>query len=178
MHKFLVLMVFSSLVALAAPSVFERYEAAMLSGEVEELDPAPSLVEAAAPAAPRPAGRTTELQADRAGHFRTDARLNGQFVPVLVDTGATLVALDETTARRLGVAPPPAAWRETVRTANGEAPAARTRIARVSLGPIEITNVDAIVLHDGQLPVTLLGMSFLNRLDGFSIENGRLVLRQ
>ncbi|MEX6505289.1 TIGR02281 family clan AA aspartic protease [Jiella sp. M17.18] len=180
MEKLIAAMIFASVVALAAPSVFERYEAAALSGKLEVIDPPAKVVDAAASPAPAPAlvGRVAELRPDPDGHFRTDALLNGRPVRVIVDTGATLVALDETTARHLGASPSPGDWHYKVMTANGEAMAAKTRLARVSIGPIEITNVDAMVVRDGSLPISLLGMSFLSRLDGFAVENGRLVLRQ
>lgn len=175
MSKFALILVVSSLVGLAAPSVFERYQAQMLSGQVETLDPAPTVQDAAI-AAPAP-GRAAQLTADRDGHFRAEVRMNGRPVPVLVDTGATLVAIDETTARRLGVLLRADDWRHTVQTANGAAPAAIARLDRVELGPLSVRDVEAIVLRDGTLPTALLGMSFLNQLR-FESDGARLTLRQ
>jgi aspartyl protease family protein len=180
MSKFALILVFSSIIGLAAPSVFERYRAQMLSGQVETLDPAPTVQEAAvtppATAAAPAAGGTARLTADPDGHFRAEARMNGRLVPVLVDTGATLVAIDETTARRLGVSLRPGDWRHTVHTANGTAAAALARLDRIELGPLAVRNVDAVVLRDGTLPTALLGMSFLNRFR-FESDGTRLTLR-
>ncbi|HEX2017307.1 MAG TPA: TIGR02281 family clan AA aspartic protease [Aurantimonas sp.] len=179
MSKFALILVFSSIVGLAAPSVFERYRAQMLSGQVETLDPAPAVQEAAVapPAPPAPAvGRAARLTADREGHFRAEARMNGRPVPVLVDTGATLVAIDATTARRLGVLLRPSDWRHTVQTANGDAAAAIARLDRIDLGPLSVRNVDVMVMRDGMLPTALLGMSFLNRFR-FESDGNRLTLR-
>ena len=177
MSRFVIFLVLSSMAALAAPSVFERYKAQMMASQTESLDPPAKIVEAST-APDLASGRILRLTADGSGHFRTDARANGRSLPVLVDTGATLVAIDETTARRLGVAPGAGDFRYTVQTANGEAPAARVTIGRVDLGPITLNDVDTLVTKDGTLPVTLLGMSFLNRLSKFEIAGDRLTLRQ
>ncbi|NDV86259.1 TIGR02281 family clan AA aspartic protease [Aurantimonas aggregata] len=175
MSKFVLVLVVSSLVGLAAPSVFERYRAQMLSGQVETLDPAPTVQDAAvAPAVP---GRAARLTADRDGHFRTDVRMNGRPVSVLVDTGAPLVAIDAATARRLGVVLGASDWRRTVQTANGPAPAAIARLDRIELGTLTVRNVDAMVMRDGTLPTALLGMSFLNQLS-FESDGAQLTLRQ
>lgn len=176
MQKFMLVLVLSSMVALADPSAFEEYRARMLTGQVETLDPPPQVIDAAVEAPP--SGRLALLRADASGHFRADARMNGRNVPVLVDTGATYVAIDQTTARQLGIVPARADYRHRVQTANGETRAALARIDRLQLGPIELRNVEAQVTRDGTLPVTLLGMSFLNRLSKFEIDGDRLTLSQ
>ncbi|MCP3056991.1 retropepsin-like aspartic protease family protein [Aurantimonas marianensis] len=176
MQKFVIVLVLSSMVALAAPSAFEEYRARMLTGQVETIDAPPKIIDAAVET--RPSGRVALLRADRSGHFRADARMNGRPVPVLVDTGATFVAIDEATARQLGIVPARTDYRHTVQTANGETRAALARIDRLQLGPIELRDVEALVTRDGTLPVTLLGMSFLSRLSKFEIADGRLTLSQ
>ena len=165
--------------ALAAPSVFEKYKAQMMASQTEAVDPPARIVAASAePGNPLASGSIVRLDADATGHFRTEARANGRRLDVLVDTGATLVAFDESTARSLGIAPSAADFRYKVSTANGEAPAAKVTIARLQLGPIRMNDVDAIVTRDGTLSTTLLGMSFLNRLSKFEISDSRLTLRQ
>ena len=165
--------------ALAAPSVFEKYKAQMMASQTEAVDPPARIVAASAePGNPLASGSIVRLDADATGHFRTEARANGRRLDVLVDTGATLVAFDEATARSLGIAPSAADFRYKVSTANGEAPAAKVTIARLQLGPIRMNDVDAIVTRDGTLSTTLLGMSFLNRLSKFEISDSRLTLRQ
>ncbi|MCQ0990490.1 retropepsin-like aspartic protease family protein [Jiella marina] len=177
MHKYLLVLTMASIMALATPSLLERYQDRMLAGEAERLDPAPQIVEAAAPA-PRPSlSREVRIPGDAGGHFRTDARMNGRSVPVLVDTGASVVALNETTARRIGVSLLPGDFIHPVQTANGTTQAAPARISEIEIGPIRVRNVDAIVIRDEALGTTLLGNSFLNQVGSFSVENGEMTLR-
>ena len=103
------------------------------------------------------------LTADARGHFLTSGAVNGQSVRFLVDTGASVVVLSGRQARRLGLnylrAP-----RSVVQTANGTASVYRVTLDTVEVGGIVLHNVDAAVT-DSELPVMLLGMSFLNRTD-------------
>ena len=103
------------------------------------------------------------LAADARGHFVTDGAVNGIPVRFLVDTGASSIALPAAEAQRLGID-----YRKGERgysqTANGAVPVYVVRLDRVSLGSIELTGVEAIVIERG-LSVALLGMSFLNRVD-------------
>jgi len=178
MQNFVIVLAVTSLVALAVPSAFEHYRAGMLSGQVETVERAPEVIDAAVERPASLSGRVARLSADASGHFRTDTRMNGRSVPVLVDTGATYVSVNETTARRLGVAPQLDDYRYTVQTANGETTAALVTVARMQLGPIELRDVDTLVTRDGTLPVALLGMSFLGRLSKFEIADERLTLKQ
>ena len=76
-------------------------------------------------------------------------------------------------------APARATFSQTVQTANGAAKAARVKLDRVRIGGIEVRDVDALVTRDGaRCSVTLLGMSFLNRLSKFEIRGDELMLRQ
>lgn len=103
------------------------------------------------------------LQADGAGHFMTNGQINGGTVRMLVDTGATMVAMPASDAMRLGID-----YKKgqlgTVNTANGPAPAYRVKLNTVKVGDIELNQVDALVQENG-LPFILLGMSFLNRTE-------------
>lgn len=176
MQKLILFFVGASLLALAAPSAFERYRAGASSDD-EMLEPAPSVVEASAPARKAaPSGRTTRIDAGPDGHFRTTARLNNRPEPVLVDTGATYVAVSEATARRLGVRLSAADFRHTARTANGSAPVALAKLDRVEIGRVSARNVDVMVMKGEALEVTLLGMSFLSKLKRVAVENDHLDL--
>mgnify|MGYP003646435595 CR=1 FL=1 len=177
MHNHLIVLVVASIVALAAPSLFERYEAKMSSGQPEALDRGPDVVDAAAPAPAPSLPRETRIAGDWSGHFRADAKMNGRSIPVIVDTGASLVALDEATARSLGITPSASDFRHPVQTANGVGSAARARIAEISVGDVSVRDVEALVIRDAALPQALLGMSFLTRLSGYSVENGALTLK-
>ncbi|WP_136657778.1 TIGR02281 family clan AA aspartic protease [Nitratireductor sp. XY-223] len=121
-------------------------------------------------------GRDVVLTADPRGHFRGDFRINGRTVTGLVDTGATAVAINRSTARQVGVFLSPAMFTYRVTTANGTVKAARVELDSVALKSIRIRNVEAFVLDDDSLAGTLIGMSFLNRLSSYQARDGKLVL--
>ena len=104
------------------------------------------------------------LPADSRGHFITDGAINGNTLQFLVDTGATLVTLSSSQARRLGINYL-SGKRALSQTANGVVSAYRIQIDTVRVGDITVNNVDAIVIEGNGLPISLLGMSFLNRMD-------------
>jgi aspartyl protease family protein len=119
----------------------------------------------------------TELKAGQGGHFFTSADINGTSVKVLVDTGATAVALSYEDARSVGLSPGSLDYDVPVSTANGMAKAARVRLDRVVIDGVEVEDVDGLVLPEGALAGTLLGMSFLSRLSSFRVEDGVLYLK-
>jgi aspartyl protease family protein len=103
------------------------------------------------------------LSADGRGQFFSEAVINGSTVRVLVDTGATTIALPGREAQRLNID-----YRKgrtgMAQTANGTVAAYGVTLDRVKLGDIELHSVDAVVIEQG-LEITLLGMSFLNRVE-------------
>jgi aspartyl protease family protein len=103
------------------------------------------------------------LQADGRGHYMVQGQINGGSVRMLLDTGATMIALSAADALRLGID-----YRKgqpgMVNTANGPAPVYRVKLNTVKVGDIELNQVDALVQETG-LPFALLGMSFLNRTE-------------
>jgi len=119
----------------------------------------------------------TELKAVQGGHFITAADINGTSVRVLVDTGATAVALSYEDAHSVGLSPGNLDYDVPVSTANGITKAARVRLDRVVIDGVEVEDVDGLVLPEGALAGTLLGMSFLSRLSSFRVEDGVLYLR-
>jgi aspartyl protease family protein len=123
-------------------------------------------------------GRKVRIAADQFGHFSADFRLNGRDVGAMVDTGATLVAMNASTARRIGIKVMPADFKYAVKTANGETRAAGVTIQRLQIGRISVDNVEAVVLDDKALDGTLIGVSFLKRLSKYQVENGALLLVQ
>lgn len=126
----------------------------------------------------RSSGKTTKITADRSGHFMVTARMNGRRSKVLVDTGATYVAINQSTAKKMGIRLKAKDFKYKVNTANGIAYAAAAVIDEIKIGKIRIKNVQATVSKDEALTTTLLGMSFLNRLDKFVIEGKTLTLKQ
>jgi aspartyl protease family protein len=130
--------------------------------------------EMAAPAS----GRTLNIPHDARGHFATEGRINGQRLDFMVDTGASVIALNETSAAQFGFRPSPGDYTAKVTTANGTIKAARTRIAMVDVGGLVVRDVDAMVLPDEALSENLLGLSFLSKLKRFEYANGMMVLEQ
>jgi aspartyl protease family protein len=119
------------------------------------------------------------IAADRNGQFSTDAEINGARISrMLVDTGATLVALSYEDAAAAGVFPAPADYKYPVNTANGVAHVARVRLRDVRIGRLTVYDVDAVVGERGALSGSLLGMTFLSKLSRFEIDSGALILRQ
>jgi aspartyl protease family protein len=123
-------------------------------------------------------GRRVRLEADAKGHFTGGFKLNGRSFDAMVDTGATLVAINRTAARRIGIQISPGDFRYKVRTANGEVEAASARIGELVIGPIRVRDVEAVVLDDSALDATLIGMSFLRRLSSYKVEGGSLILQE
>ena len=141
---------------------------------------APRVPMAAAPVAAPPAalgfGRI-ELPPDRGGQYHADVEIEGRSVPMLVDTGATLISLTYADAQRLGLSPAPSDYTALVQTANGQAKAARVTLREVRVRNLLVRDVEALILPQGINGTSLLGMSFLKRLGGFEIASGNLVLR-
>ena len=96
-------------------------------------------------------GRTLNIPHDARGHFATDGRINGQRIGFMVDTGASVIALNESSAAQFGFRPSPGDYTAKVTTANGTIKAARTRIAMVDVGGLVVRDVDAMVLPDAAL---------------------------
>jgi len=132
----------------------------------------------AKPVAPLPLGRKVVVAADERGHFSSTFKLNGRQVDGMIDTGATLVAVNTSTARRIGLSLNSSDFSHEVNTANGTIKAAVVTIDRVQIGSIIINDVQTIVLDDRALHTNLIGMSFLTRLGKYQAENGTLLLVQ
>ncbi|WP_213773783.1 TIGR02281 family clan AA aspartic protease [Bradyrhizobium sp. dw_78] len=122
--------------------------------------------------------RSLNIPRDARGHFETEGRINGQRIDFMVDTGASVIALNESSAARFGLRPTPGEYNARVTTANGTIKAARTRIAMIDVGGLVVRDVDAMVLPDEALSENLLGLSFLSRLKRFEYANGMMVLEQ
>ena len=140
---------------------------------------APSVKLAVAPDTASDAGlRSLSIPHDARGHFVTEGRIDGQRIAFMVDTGASVVALNESSAARFGLRPARNDYRATVSTANGTVKAAPARLAMVELGGLIVRDIDAMVLPDEALSENLLGQSFLSKLKRFEYANGKMVLEQ
>ena len=110
------------------------------------------------------------------GHFSADFHINGRYVRGLIDTGATYVAINRTTARNLGIAIANSDFKHEVRTANGLTRAAMVMIDRIEVGSVSVGGVEAFVLDDKALSSTLIGMSFMSKLQSYRVTNNKLEL--
>lgn len=128
--------------------------------------------------APNNPAWTVTLPAGQYGHFLTEAEINGREIDVMVDTGASLVALSYDDAQRAGIFVKPADFTHTAQTANGITRVAPVTISEVQIGDISVRNVQAVVSQRGASERTLLGMSFLGRLSRVEMRGTTLVLEQ
>ena len=111
------------------------------------------------------------------GHFFFETEVNGVTVPMMFDTGASLVALRAEDAARVGISASSLNYTVHTMTANGVAESAPVVIKVMKVGTITRTNIQAVVAKPGALGITLLGQSFMATMAGFSTEGDRLTLR-
>lgn len=126
----------------------------------------------------QPAGapaRTMTIAADRSGHFIVDGEVEGVPIRFLVDTGASSVILSPDDAGRIGLRLQDRDYTARYQTANGAVLFAPVTLREVSLGHLSIRDVAAAV-SNAPTGTSLLGMSFLRRLDGYAVEGDRLIL--
>jgi aspartyl protease family protein len=121
--------------------------------------------------------RSVTLSRGKGGHFWTDARVDGRRLELVVDTGASTIALRASDAARLGIHPAARDYTVNVATANGMTRAALVQLRMVEVGNIVVRDVPALVQGDDALGVNLLGMTFLSKLR-WTHERGKLVLEQ
>jgi aspartyl protease family protein len=121
---------------------------------------------------------SVRLKPDARGHYVAEFKMNGRPVKALVDTGASMVAINKSTARRLGINVSPADFIYEVNTANGKAKVAPAMIREIEIGRVRVRDVEAAIFDDRALEGTLLGMTFLKRLQSFSVNDGDLILKQ
>jgi len=129
---------------------------------------------AVASTAPGRGGDSVILTADSRGHFITTGVVNGVSLQFIVDTGATSVLLSSADARRAGINYL-AGGRILTQTANGVVPVFTVKLDTLRIGDITVNNLDAAVIEGDKLPLALLGMSFLNRME-MKREGGTLTL--
>jgi aspartyl protease family protein len=111
------------------------------------------------------------------GHFTAKVRVNGKPISMIVDTGASSIVLRPEDAEKAGIDTKALTYRVPVLTANGRAMAARIRLNKVAIGPLDRKGVDALVAQPGALTQSLLGMSFLSRLRSYEFSGDFLTLR-
>lgn len=109
------------------------------------------------------------------GHFYTDAQVGATTVRFLIDTGATAVALSRADAQRAGIFPSASEFTGSAKTANGEVALKPVTIDRIRIGSLEARNVEGAVI-DGDMPVSLLGQSWLRNVGTVTIRDDKLIL--
>lgn len=122
-------------------------------------------------------GRTVEVARGRGGNFAVVTQVNGARLPMILDTGASSVVLTQEAAKAAGLPLEVLSYSVAVDTANGRTRAAPVTLQTIGIGGIVERDVAALIAQPGQLRQSLLGMSFLNRLEGWEVRGDRLVLR-
>ena len=121
-------------------------------------------------------GRSVEVARAFNGDFDITARINGVRVAMVLDTGASSVVLTRDDAKAAGLPLEVLSYTAIIETANGRTRAAPVRLDRVAVGDLVERSVEALVAQPGQLKTSLLGMSFLNRLQSWEVRGDRLLL--
>jgi aspartyl protease family protein len=122
-------------------------------------------------------GRTVAVARTDGGDFAVNAEINGARVAMVLDTGASSVVLTREDAKAAGLPIEVLDYTVNIDTANGRTRAAPVTLDRVAVGTLVEHSVDALVAQPGQLKTSLLGMSFLNRLQSWEVRGDRLFLR-
>jgi aspartyl protease family protein len=120
------------------------------------------------------APNTIVYTATERGHVIVDAVINGAPIRMLVDTGASLVTLTPDNARAAGIDPGRLVYSAQVSTANGAARMALVTLREIRIDQLSFYDVPAAVLEN--LNVSLLGMSFLGRLQSYEMRDGKLTI--
>jgi aspartyl protease family protein len=121
-------------------------------------------------------GRTVEVARAFNGDFVVTAEINGARVGMVLDTGASSVVLTRDDAKAAGLPLEVLVYSANIDTANGRTRAAPVTLDRIAIGGLVERSVAALVAQPGQLKTSLLGMSFLNRLQSWEVRGDRLLL--
>ena len=120
--------------------------------------------------------RTIEI-ARGARDFSLSTQVNGASISMVLDTGASSVVLTQEAAKAAGLPLEVLSYNVTVDTANGRTRAAAVTLDRIGVGGIVERSVPALIAQPGQLRTSLLGMSFLNRLESWEVRGDKLIMR-
>jgi len=111
------------------------------------------------------------------GHYYLTLNINDQPIRFVVDTGATNVVLSMADAEKLGFKPADLIFTGSATTANGKVRTARVKLDQVSFGDMTDRRLTAWV-NEGELDISLLGMSYLSRFDEIAFSGNKLILRR
>jgi aspartyl protease family protein len=122
-------------------------------------------------------GRVVELARAGAGDFHISTQVNGARVSMVLDTGASTVMLTHEAAIAAHLPVEMIKYNVSIETANGRTYAAAATIDRIAVGGIVERSVPALIAQPGTLKTSLLGMSFLSRLQGWEVRGDKVVMR-
>ncbi len=167
-----------ALVAMALAGAVKVYD----SGLTEKLRAgrdADLVVEIVAPSTPANGySDIVRIAKNRDGHFYTDLMINRRNVNVLIDTGASILALRDSDAEAVGLYPKPADFKFPVNTANGQTMAARMMVQEIELGRLTVRDADVFILPDEQLAKNLLGMNVLSEMGRVEFNQAELIIEK
>jgi aspartyl protease family protein len=145
---------------------------------VKDLVPGTSANSAAHYADNKDGPRAVRLRKGEGGQFTARAEVNGANIDLIVDTGASAVVLKHADAEKAGIDTSALTFSTPVETGNGTAYAAPVRLRSITIGPLRLEGVEALVAKPGSVNESLLGMSFLRRLRSYDMAGDFLTLRQ
>jgi aspartyl protease family protein len=119
---------------------------------------------------------TTVAVARTDGDFAITAEINGSRVTMILDTGARFIVLTQNDAKAANLPVELFNYTIDINTANGRTRVAPVTLDRFAIGSVVERSVDALVARPGQLKMSLLGMSFLSRLQHWEVNGNRLLL--
>jgi len=122
-------------------------------------------------------GHTVEIARTSGGEFQIATEVNGAKVAMILDTGASSVMLTRDAAIAAGLPVEMLRYSVNIETANGRTQAAPATIDRIAIGGIVERSVPALIAQPGQLKESLLGMSFLSRLQSWEVRGDHVVMR-
>jgi aspartyl protease family protein len=122
-------------------------------------------------------GRNVQVVRGNSGDFAVAVHINGARIPMVLDTGASSVVLTQDAARAAGLPIEVLTYTVNVDTANGRTRAAPVTLDRLAVGGLTERAVPALVAQPGQLKTSLLGMTFLNRLESWEVRGDKLRMR-
>lgn len=116
------------------------------------------------------------IDVQRDGHFMLDAQIEGRSTRMLVDTGASIVTLRASDARKAGIRPRERDFRVPFSTANGEVLGAPAVLPALTIDDIVLRDLRIVVLPDDKLDISLFGVNGLNRFERRETTRDTLVL--
>lgn len=123
----------------------------------------------------RTVGGALSIPLSEDGHYWVDADVNGSKVHFLIDSGASITAVSQSTADALALPPDPMNASVMMGTANGTIKAQRSVIAAMDIGGIQASDLP-VVVSSAFGTTNVLGMNFLGKLKSWRVENGTMVL--